>query len=416
MKRFLSFLAFIINFVVGLAVIIGLFYLLRGTGKETGNKQAARKGPMGPSAVAVEIAPLRTGSLVDEGRFVGTIEPASSFVVSPKISGRIKKLFVDIGDSVSNGSAIARLDDEELLLAVKQTEADLEIARANCNESAALLEISQKDIERVQKMRQQKVSSEVDVENAQASHKTRQSKHQVNKALLIQKEAALEAARLRLSYATVDVSWTEGANQRYIAERFLNEGAMVSANTAIVSVIDIATVTAVIDVVEKDYFKIRTGMSAQIEPAAMPGRVFNAKVSRISPRLDVSSRQARIELEMANPDYALKPGMFINARIIYDTHNSVTIAPASSIVRRNNEEGLFLADHEKNIARFVAVKSGFVENDAIEIVSPAISGDVVILGHHLLEDGAGIIISNTDKTGTNGRINGKTNGKGGNKQ
>ncbi len=397
MKRFIGFIKFTAAFLLGFVILLSLLNFI-----STGEKQDAQNGMRrggGAAAVAVKTMPLKTGVLIDEGNFVGTIEPTTKFMVSPRISGRIKQLMVDIGDQVKNGQVIARLDDEEMVLSVKQAEADLEIARANFNESAGLLEISQKELERVQKMRQQKVSSEADVENAQAAHKTRQARHQVNKALLSQKQSALETAKIRLGYSSVDASWSDGSEKRFIAERFLNEGSMVSANTPIVSVIDIATVTAVIDVVERDYFKIRKGLKAEIEPAAIPGCIYQAKVTRIAPLLDQSSRQARIELELQNVDYSLKPGMFIKCRIIFDKHESALIAPSSAIVRRNNQEGLFSVDKENSIARFVPIKAGFVENDKTEIVSPELAGEVVTLGHHLLEDGASIILEGARSSG-----------------
>ncbi len=400
----------VISFIAGIALV----WLLVSTffSDSEGKSAGARRGPVGAAVVAVEVAPLVAGSLVDEGRFVGSIESATKFMVAPKISGRIKKLHVDIGDQISNGAIIATLDDEELLLGVKQAEADLEIARANFNESADLLEISQRELERVKKMRQQKVSSEVEVENADAAYKTRLAKHQVNKALLSQKEAALATSRLKLAYATVDASWSGNSGRRFIAERFQNEGAMINVNSAIVSVIDIATLTAVIDVVERDYFKIRTGMLAEIETAAIPGRIFPARVSRIAPLLNEMSRQARIELELGNADHMLKPGMFIKARLIYERHDEVTIAPASALVRRNDLEGVFVADLEKNLANFVPIQVGFREGAKIEVASPTISGNVVVLGHHLLEDGSQIRLPGKAEAPKKGPAAQKGNGQG----
>ena len=396
---------FALTFAIGLL----LAWLLVSNLQKSASQSQARRGPGGPAVVAVEVASLSVGNLVDAGSFVGSIEPVAKFTVAPRISGRLKKLYVDIGDRIDNGAVIAALDDEELLLGVKQAEADLEIARANYSESASLLEISQRELERVKKMRQQKVSSEVEVENVEASHKTRQARHQVNKALLSQKESALATARLKLDYATVDASWSGTAGGRFVAERFLNEGAMVNANSAIVSVIDIATLTGVIDVVERDYFKIRQGMHVEIETAAMPGRVFAARVSRIAPLLNEISRQARIELELANPDFALKPGMFISARITYARHEQVTYAPAEALVRRNDREGVFLVDRDKHTASFVPIEVGFRESARVEIASPTIAGDVVVLGHHLVEDGSAVRLAGQENLQT---VPGKGSGPG----
>ncbi len=187
---------------------------------------------------------------------------------------------------------------------------------------------------------------------------------------------------------------------------------MINVNSAIVSVIDIATLTAVIDVVERDYFKIRTGMLAEIETAAIPGRIFPARVSRIAPLLNEMSRQARIELELGNADHMLKPGMFIKARLIYERHDEVTIAPASALVRRNDLEGVFVADLEKNLANFVPIQVGFREGAKIEVASPTISGNVVVLGHHLLEDGSQIRLPGKAEAPKKGPAAQKGNGQG----
>lgn len=345
-------------------------------------------------SVAVETSPLKTGNIYDVGIFSGSIEADSKFTVSPKIGGRIKKLYVDIGDKIYNGGIIARLDDEELILGVKQAESALEIAKANFNESKELLEISIKELERIKTMHNQKVASEVEVESTQAAHKSRQAKHLVNKSLVSQAESTLETAKLKLAYANIDVSWSGGAKERFIAEKFLNEGVMITANTPIVSVIDIDDLTVALNVVERDYFKIKQGMKATVKPSAMPNETFTATVSRIAPLIDETSRQGRIELKLPNTSHRLKPGMFVQVEIVYEAHENIIIAPLNAVSRRNNQEGFFIADRKEEKAKFMPIVFGFSSANEIEIISPLIEGEVVTLGQHLLEDGMKIIISN----------------------
>ena len=384
----------ILVFVIGAAIVwFGADLIKKNTvkDKKSGGRGAANV------VVASETGNAKTGEMLDEGIFSGSIEPESKFQVAPKTSGRIKKINFDIGDTINKGDVVAELDDEELVLAVEQAESALEIAKANYNESGELLEISKREYARVQTMRKQKVSSEVEVENASADYKTRQAKHLVNKSQLRQSETSLAQAKLKLDYTKVDASWTVGANTRFVAERFLNEGAMVTANTPIISVIDIATLTAVIDVVERDYFKIYKDMDALIIPTAIPGKTFNAKVSRIAPMLDEVSRQARIELTLNNENNELKPGMFISAKIIYGRHENTTIVPLEALVTRDDKDGVFVVDEEKKVAKFVPVTVGFRNNSEVEIISPAITGRVVTLGQHLLEDGMAIRIPADEK-------------------
>ena len=75
--------------------------------------------------------------------------------------------------------------------------------------------------------------------------------------LLLAEEAALETAKVRLSYTQIRAAWETGGDARYVGERFVNPGAMLSSNTAILSVIELQPITAVIHVTEKDYFRLK---------------------------------------------------------------------------------------------------------------------------------------------------------------
>ena len=382
-------------FIVGAALVwFGMDYYKKNN---TVEKKPGGRGGAKQIIVAVETGNVIKGEMKDEGIFTGSIQPKSKFQVAPKTSGRIKKVNFDIGDTIKNGDIVAELDDEEFLLAVEQAEAALEIAKANYNESGELLEISKRELERVKTMRKQKVASEVEVENASADYKTRSAKHLVNKSSLRQAEASLAQAKLKFAYTKVDASWSYGTNDRFVAERLLDEGAMITANTPIISVIDITNLTAVIDVVERDYFKIKQGMEVEVLPSAIPNATFTAKVTRIAPMLDEVSRQARIELNLRNPDFKLKPGMFITANIIYGTHQNTTIVPIEALVIRKEKEGVFVVDETNKVAKFVPVECGYRNPTQVEICYPEISGRVITLGQHLLEDGMAIRIPSDEE-------------------
>lgn len=99
-------------------------------------------------AVAVEISPIETGVIRDIGQFSGTLIPKSQFVVAPKVSGKLKKLYINIGDRVIRGQMVAQLDDEEYLQQVAQ--ADLKVARANLEEARNVLELARKELDRAE--------------------------------------------------------------------------------------------------------------------------------------------------------------------------------------------------------------------------------------------------------------------------
>ncbi len=85
--------------------------------------------------------------------------------------------------------------------------------------------------------------------------------------------------------------------------------------------------------------------------------------------------------------------MFVNAQIEFVNKADATIVPTSAIVNRGALQGLFLADIENKKAVFQPATVGIIEGDRAEIVEPAeLTGYVVTLGHHLLENGTAIIL------------------------
>jgi RND family efflux transporter MFP subunit len=385
--------------VIGFLVVRFLQPFGDGAGKEAAGGKAgkagkgARLGAAAP-AVAVEISPVDVQAIQDIGLFSGSLLPKTQYIVSPKVSGRLQKLHVNAGDSVRRGALLAELDDEEFVQTVAQSEAELAIAKANLRESEALLDISRREFERVKSMRAQKISSEAEVESSQAEFQSRQAKHQVTQAQVSQKEAQLKSNRIRLGYTRIEALWSDANGTRFIGERFQEEGALLSANSPIVSVLDLSSVIAVVDVVERQYFRLQVGQKASITTAALPGRVFTGRVARIPPFLNASTRQARVEIEIPNGDLLLKSGMFVVCRIIFAAKDAVACVNNNALVRRGDLRGVFTISREERTARFVPVEIGIVGKDFSEIVSPTdLVGQVTVtLGHHLLEDGATVLL------------------------
>jgi RND family efflux transporter MFP subunit len=145
-------------------------------------------------------------------------------------------------------------------------------------------------------------------------------------------------------------------------------------------------------VIERDYSKVRIGQEAIVATDAFPGVTFTGRVLRVAPLLKEASRQARVEIEIPNPDETLKPGMFVRVQIEFAEHTNATVVPVSALVKRDGQGGVFLADTQNLKAHFVPVTVGIVNGELAEIADPPVSGLVVTLGHHLIEDGSAIIL------------------------
>ena len=229
--------------------------------------------------VPVETATIQKTTISEIQLFTGTLMPKAHFVVAPKVGGRMEKLLVNIGDVVKHGQLIAVLEDEEYTQQVEQARAELSVAKANLEEQQSALEAAHREFERIKTLHNKEIASDSELDSSQSKHEVQSAKVKVALAQVEQKEAALKAAKVRLSYTEIRVSWQNGDESRVVGERFVDEGAMLTANAPIVSIYDISALTAVIFVIERDYPKVQIGQPATVTIDAYPDRLFRAKLS-----------------------------------------------------------------------------------------------------------------------------------------
>lgn len=377
------------------ALLVLLIVALIGWQAYTRITASANKKGLSRSAapVAIETRPIRKDVIRDIGIFTGSLLPKSQFIVAPKVAGWLKKLLVNIGDAVQQNQVIAILDDEEYTQQVQQARAELQVAKANAENCTSDLDIAKREYERAKALREKKIASASELDESEAAFNACQMRLKVSLAQVAQKEAALKTADVRLSYTKVQAFWENGDEPRVVGERFVDEGALLQMNEPIVSILENNPLTAVVYVIERDYQKVEVGQQSIVTTDAYPEKTFTGVVVRIAPLLKESSRQARVEIEVPNPDQLLKPGMFVRSRIEFARHDNATLVPFAALVRREDKEGIFIAEANNLKARFVPVTTGIINGELAEVIEPKISGLVVTLGNHLLEDGSDIIIS-----------------------
>lgn len=357
-------------------------------------------GPRGPAPVAVEIQPVGQSTIQNIGNFTGSIIPKSQYVLSPKISGKLTRLHVNIGDRVSRKQLVAQLDDEEYQQQVIQANADLQVAKANLDETRSSMEVGERELERIKQLHARGISADSELDAAKGTFASQEARYKVAQAQVANREAAYNAAQLRLSYTRIRATWEGGGDWRVVGERFVDEGALLSVNAPVISILEIDPLIAVIHVSDKDYFKVKVGQSARISTDAVAGEMVEGRIARIAPLLQETSREARIEIEFANPRQIFKPGMFVNTSIEFAVHTDATVVPSSAIVRRNDTEGIFLADMDNKKALFVPIKVGIVSGDMSEILEPdPLEGQLVVLGQHLLVPDSPILVSEEGENG-----------------
>jgi membrane fusion protein, multidrug efflux system len=170
----------------------------------------------------------------------------------------------------------------------------------------------------------------------------------------------------------------------------VDPGTTVTTSTAIIKVGVIDELKIVVELPERDSAKVRTGMSAAVSLAALPGTSLKAEVSRVSPVLDSTSRSREVTLKFLSKDERVAAGMYASVRIFISPLADRVVIPTAAVITRSDETYVFtVADADGGtVAKKTAVKIGTDVDGEVEVTSGLKAGDkVVVEGQDQLSEG-----------------------------
>ncbi len=366
-------------------VLLIMYRLFVGYAAVLGWGGPGGKPPEAP--VYVQLGEATRGVMREVGRYYGSLTAPQHFTVAPRVGGELEKLMVDIGDRIESGQLLASLDADEYRLARDRAAHNVQLAEAQYAETRANLDLAKSDMARQRSLSEKNIVTQSDFEAVENKLHQAEARHLVAQSQLSANKSQLEDAELRLSYTRISAVWP-GGGPRYVAERLADEGDLLTPNTPVFGVVSLDPLLVVVEVIEKDYPKIKMGQRAELTIEAWPGEVFTGRVARIAPVLSDASRQARVELEVDNRDLRLKPGMFADVIFVFKETGEVWSVPQDVPFRQADGFVVFVADPETHTVKRLPVALGLTEEGRVELVdSPPIEGPIVVIGQHLLEDG-----------------------------
>ncbi len=372
-----------------LGVAAGLGWIILGQFQD---RAGASKSGKALRPVPVEVAQIQHGPIALQRSFSGELEALTEFVVAPKVSGRVKRVFVNIADTVMRGQVAVELDNDEYVQAVAQVQADLEVARANLSEARSDLENADREYKRSESLFKRGIASDSEFDAARQEQLAKQAQLKVAAAHVTKAESSLETANTRLDYTKVTAGWTNGDEHRVVAERYVDEGQTVAANAPLLLIVELHPIVGVVFVTERDYAYLKPGQPVSLTTDAYPGKQYTGRIDRIAPVFRKSTRQARIEMTIDNPEHRLKPGMFIRAKVVLSRLPEATIVPEQALTIRDDKSGVFIVSEDERSVAWHEVKVGIHEGDRVQVEGEGLSGLVVTLGQQLVKDGSPITI------------------------
>jgi RND family efflux transporter MFP subunit len=391
----------------------GVYYYTRGEGAEAQSANARPGGGGfggfgGPRLpMTVELAPVQRGSMADELTVVGNLIGQATVDAVPRVSGRLDAVYVRLGDRVSRGQRLAKIEDRELVEQIKQAEASYEVSAATIRQREADLRLAQTNLERTRNLHQRDLIPRQTLDDTDARHQAAVAQLDLAKAQFRESQARLDELNITLAN-TVITSPVSG----FIGKRSLDPGAWVAPNSQdFLSVVDISTVRLVANIIEKDLRRISLGLRANVGVDAFPGEGFGGHVARIAPVLDPTTRTAQIEIEIPNARFRLKPGMYATVTFTVEQRDNILIVPANAVVDHAGSKGVFLAG-EGDIAKFHPIKTGMVQPDRIEVTDGLAEGTrVITTGAAALRENDRIVVLGSER-GEPGAGSGRGRGAG----
>jgi RND family efflux transporter MFP subunit len=375
-----------------------------------GRGAAGRGGRGGTGPLTVEVATATRGSVAQQLLVVGNLIGETTVAVVPRAAGRLEGIYVRLGDPVRRGQRIAKIEDYELQEQVKQQEAGMEVSKATIRQREADLQLAETNAERSRNLFARQLLPKQTLDDNEARLQAAQAQLDLARAQNTQSLARLDELKINLANTEI----TSPVNG-FVARRAVDAGAFISPNSPVVDVVDISRVRLVANIIEKDLKQVQTGANTRVEVDAFPGEMFMGRIARLSPVLDPATRTAPIEIEIPNPGFRLKPGMYARVTITTDQKKDALVVPTNAVVDFGGRRGVFVAAENETVL-FRPVRVGIEESDTIEILDGVAEGDrVVTTGAGAVRDGERVIVAGAagGRRGGRNAARGAADGEGG---
>ena len=383
--------------VVTVVVLAGGAWYYRATPGQAANATPGRGAVRPPMTVDSVVAGRR--DLVDHITVVGNLIGEQTVDVVPRVNGRLESIAVKMGDRVGKGQQVAKMEDRDVQEQVNQAQANLEVNKATVIQRESDLKVAQTTLDRTQAAFEHGLMAKQNLEDTQARYNSALAQVSVAKSQVIQTQARIDELKITLGNTNI-VSPVDG----FVGKRNLDPGAFAGANTPIISVVDLSTVRLVANLVEKDFKRVEPGVQAKVEVDAFPGETFTGRVSRVAPVFDPATRTAAMEIEVPNPGFRLKPGMYARVQLTAERRENALVVPRAAIVDLEGQRGVYVVD-EASTAHFKSIRTGLQDAEFVEVLDGLRDGErVVTVGTLALRDGDKVSLVGAGKGRASGDV------------
>ena len=301
---------------------------------------------------------------------VGSVSAVQGAVVSAELAGVVSEINFENGGEAKKGEVLMKLDasQEEALLRSAEAEAQL----------------AQTDLERSRDLAMKKVVSSAELDSAQSKFR--------------RLNAVVDQVRSSIAKKTL-IAPFDGQ----LGIRQVNVGQMINAGQQVVPLTSLDPVFADFALPQQYLGQLTPGLEVHVTTDAIPGRVFNGKLTAINSMVDSSTRNITLQATLDNSDHALRPGMFAKAEVMLPEKHKTLVVPGSAISYAPFGDSVFVIEKKKDektgkesqVIRQQFVRVGEARGDFVAITQGLKAGEIVVsTGVFKLRNGMTVTINN----------------------
>lgn len=343
-------------------------------------------------ATSVETDEVEIGSIAEQVRSFGNIKAQNVVSVMPQVSNRITEIYVDLGDSVSQGQALAKIHDATFRDQLTQARSQVEQAKIAVRRDSS-------EYERQKRLMESDLTSAALLDEAQAAYQN--------------SRAQLESARSSLTQAQEDFNNTvvRSPVNGVITSRALEEGDLASTGTELFQIASTSGYESRIYLPVQDWQAVEIGQEVNLRISNESGVSARGVVSRKSPQLDATTGLGEIVITLTQTGNSIYPGVLAENVINITTKDQAIIVPRSALVEQvetviNPESNTI--DLERTYSVFVSrgdtvaerrrLELGIEQGDKIEVLNGLLPDEkIIVTGQSGLDDGARISVASGER-------------------
>jgi membrane fusion protein (multidrug efflux system) len=359
-----------------LAVIAGLVAALGAVKFHQIQVAIAQASSFQPPPEAVTTVVAKREAWPDTLQAIGSVAAVQGVTVAADLPGLVDRIAIDSGRMVRADEVLVQLD-------TRQEKAQLAAA-------VAQLELSRLNLERARGLADEGIVSRADYDRASAEHK--QAEARVGEI-----RAAIERKTIRAPFAGM------------LGIRQVNLGQYLAGGDPVVPLQSLDPIFVNFTVPQQEVGRLRVGGDVQVTAESMKDAPFTGRITAVNSIVDESTRNVQVQATFANPRGLLRPGMFVETKVLLGGSRDVVALPASAINYAPYGDSVFIVEQVQGPngqsyrgARQQVVKLGGAMGDQVAVLSGLDAGaEVVSSGVFKLRNGAAVRVENAVQPANN---------------